>query len=73
MITSVSNRPDASTFREFTEWFKGSMEEMHNVSISTGNRSQSPGSKAYMRQNATWRYMFCVAGGEVGQLSSQSD
>jgi hypothetical protein len=34
MITHVSKRLDASTFRELTQCFKGSMEEMHNISIS---------------------------------------
>jgi hypothetical protein len=37
MITNVSNRYDDSTFREFTECFKGSMEEMQNISSLTGN------------------------------------
>jgi hypothetical protein len=45
MISNVSNRSDASTIGKFTECFKNLMEDMQNISILTGNRSQSAGVK----------------------------
>jgi hypothetical protein len=45
MITHVSNTPDASIFRKTTKCFTGSTQEMHNVSIFTGNKLQNAGSK----------------------------
>jgi hypothetical protein len=62
MISNVSNRFDASTFKEFTEIFNGSMEEMQNVSVLTGDRSQSAGDRAYTKQKATRWCTSCLAG-----------